>query len=116
MSACNIGGAGRRMRALIGGAVLLGTLFALGMLVSAGAPVPVRIGLFPGFLIGALGLVQARAGVCVALAARGLEEHDEGPHPITDAYTRATVRTAARSVWWRAGGAALVATAVGLLL
>jgi hypothetical protein len=112
----NIGGAGRRMRALIGGAVLLGTLFALGMLVSAGAPAPVRIGLFPGFLIGMLGLVQARAGVCVALAARGLQEHDDGPQPITDAYARATVRTAARSVWWRAGAAALVATALALLL
>lgn len=104
------------MRALLGGGVLLGTLFALTMLVSAGAPTPVRLGLFPGFLLGALGLVQARAGVCVALAARGLREDDNGPEPIADAYTRETVRTAARGVWWRAGAAAVVATGLGLLL
>jgi hypothetical protein len=114
MEACNLGGSGRRARALLGGAVLLGTLFALSMLVSAGAPRPVRLGLLPGYLIGALGLVQARAGVCVALAARGLEEHDDGPQPIVDAYRRATVQTAARSVWWRAGAAAVTATLLSL--
>jgi hypothetical protein len=112
---CNIGPGGRKVRRLMGLAMLAGAGAVFAILVRAGAPRPVRAGLFVPLLFGMLGMMQARDGVCVALAAQDLHDLDEGPVPVTDAYARARLRVRARATWWKAGLVALVSTVLAVL-
>lgn len=111
---CNIGPGGRKVRRLMGLAMLAGTGAMFAILVRAGMPRPVRAGLFVPLLFGMLGVMQARAGVCVALAAKDLHDPDEGPVPVTDAYARARLRARARATWWKAGVVAFVGTVLAV--
>ncbi|MEN9784921.1 MAG: hypothetical protein RLZZ299_185 [Pseudomonadota bacterium] len=112
---CNIGPGGRKVRRLMGLAMLAGSGAMFAILVRAGMPRPVRAGLFVPLLFGMLGVMQARDGVCVALAAKDLQDSDDGPVAVTDAYARARLRVRARATWWKAGTIALVGTVLAVL-
>jgi hypothetical protein len=64
---------------------------------------------------GALGVLQARSNVCVALAARGLRQLDSAPEP-QPAAELTRVRQEARRIHVRALLMALALTVVSLLI
>lgn len=111
----NIGPAERRKR-LIVGVVALGVCVVAALLLSLdGAPRYWRLLLFLPFWTAALGIFQARANVCVALAARGTRNLDgqQEPQPAAEL---AAVRQEARRVHVRALLTALVLTAACFLI
>ena len=107
----NIGLAERRKRHRAGVAgLLLGALVALAAW-TMGLPLAVRAASAPFFFVGSLGIFQARAHTCVALASRGVRDMDDGPEGIADAAELVAVRAQARSVLVRSVIATLVLTA-----
>lgn len=81
----NIGRRGQRQRRAAGVAALAVAAVVLGVLNEFDASRWWRLGVFPLFLFGALGLVQARARTCVALAARRTCDADLAGPALTDA-------------------------------
>ncbi len=112
---CNIGPQGRKLRRMMGAAMLIGAGGVALVLDQAGFPRPVRAGLVVPFLFGFLGVFQAQDGTCVALAGQGMVDMDEGPVPLRDAYARGVIARQVRAVWWKSGIAALLATALAVL-
>jgi hypothetical protein len=112
----NIGLAERRKRHRAGVIfVLLGV--ALVLTSWAGElPVALRAASAVFFFVGFVGLFQARAETCVALASRGVRDMDTGPEPIDDPAERADVRAQARRVLVRSALATVIATALALAL
>ena len=108
----NIGRLGQLRRRYAGAiflALALGVIIALGV---GGASRWWRLAAFPFLLVSALGFIQAQARVCVAFAARGACELDDGkPSPLDDA-TAALMKVRARGVLVRS---TLVAAAITLL-
>lgn len=87
-AAGNIGADGARFRAFFG---VLFLLFALGMmalLTVSGSPLALRFTVFLPAWIGLLCLLQARARVCVFLAARGAVATELGTRRIDDPHRR----------------------------
>jgi hypothetical protein len=70
----------------------------------------------PFFFAGFVGILQARAHTCVALASRGIRDMDDGPEEIGDAAELAAVRAQARRVlvWSLIGAVLLTAGAMAL--
>lgn len=111
----NIGRSERRKR-WIAGAVGFGlALLGFALLSLAGAPRPWRLALFIPAWLGALGLLQARAGTCVALARRGTRNLD-GKEEAAPEAELGPARAQARSLHVQALIAAFVATGLALLL
>jgi hypothetical protein len=112
----NIGPMQQRRRLLLG-LIMIALSVAVGLwLVGAGAARASRLLLFLPLLFGFLGLLQVREKTCVALAARGLRNMDQGSEPITDPAALAQVKAQARRVQVRALAAAAAITAVFVAL
>ena len=111
----NIGVAERRKR-WIAGAVGFGLALLIFTLLSlSGVSRFWRLVLFLPAWLGALGLLQARAGTCVALAQRGTRNLDGKEEPAPEAEL-GPARAQARSLHVQALITALVATGLSLLL
>jgi hypothetical protein len=113
-SAVNIGPRERRKRRVRGGAALAagaGMAFAL---VASGAPWWSRAPVFFPVWIAALGLLQAREQTCVALAARGVCNMDDGEVPVEDEAAARELREKARRINRRAALVAAMVTLVAL--
>jgi hypothetical protein len=108
----NIGPTQRRKRVRMGLAALALAVATAGVLLSAGAPRPFRLVVFVPALAAALGLLQARAQTCVALAAQGRRDLDGGAEAITDPAELRDVRAQARTVNLQAGLLAAATTAL----
>lgn len=94
----NIGPRGRAVR-LGAGAILLALGGLAGFFLAAiDAPLPLRACVFIPLFIGGLGLFQARAGTCVALAARGRRDLGRGEEPVADAGEASASRREARKI------------------
>lgn len=111
----NIGPAERRKRLIVGVFSLCVCVVAALLLSLDGAPPYWRLLLFLPFWTAALGIFQARAQVCVALASRGVRNLDgqQEPQPTAEL---AAVRKEARRVHLRALLTAMVLTALSLLI
>jgi hypothetical protein len=108
----NIGPAQRRLRLRFGIAMSAVAMLTTAFLVISGAPRPWRLMVFLPGLFAAIGLLQARARTCVALARQGRRNLDSGDEEITDPRELETVRQQARRVNLQAGLAAAAVTAV----
>src|SRR5687768_17139750 len=94
----NIGLAERRKRHRIG---VVGILLGAGVVGGAWAlelPLAVRAVSALFFFIGFIGVFQARAHTCVALASRGVRDMDAGPEAIEDPAEVAALRAQSRRV------------------
>jgi hypothetical protein len=114
MSVTNIGPGESRKRRVMGVAALAagaGLAFAL---VAWGAPWWTRAVVFFPVWIAALGLLQARERTCVALAARGVCNMDDGEAPIEDESAARELREKARRINRRAMLLAAIVTLVAL--
>lgn len=111
---CNIGPRERRKRRLMGYVSLAVTVGVAFILLTLGAPRWSRAIIFlPAWLAG-LGLLQARERTCIALAARGLINMDEGEVKIDDPRLAASLSATARRVHRRALMTAIAVTLVTL--
>jgi hypothetical protein len=111
----NIGRAERRKRWVFGAVAFATALIGFGALSVAEVPRLWRLSLFFPAWLGALGLLQARAGTCVALARRGTQNLDGKEEPAPEA-ALGPAREQARALHVQALLAALVGTALSLLL
>jgi hypothetical protein len=112
--AINIGPRERRKRRVMGIAGLaLGALLAFALVV-LGAPRPWRAVIFFPIWIAALGLLQTREQTCIALAARGLRNMDDGEEAIEDEGQAEELRAVARRINRRALMMAAIVTLVAL--
>jgi len=68
------------------------------------------------FFMGFVGVFQARARTCVALAAQGVRNMDAGAEGVEDAAEAAALRAQARGVLIRSAIATVLVTAVALLV
>jgi hypothetical protein len=114
-SACvNIGPRERRKRRVMGIAGLaLGALLAFA-LVALSAPRLSRLLVFFPMWIAALGLLQTREQTCIALAARGMRNMDDGEEAIEDERLVRELRLVARRINRRALMVAAIVTLVAL--
>ena len=108
----NIGRVGQLRRRYAGAIFLALALGVIIALVVGGASRWWRLVAFPFLLVGALGFIQAQARTCVALAARGVCELDDGAAAPLDDATAARVKVRARGVLVRS---TLLAAAITLL-
>ena len=92
-------------------AATAGLAFAL---VASGAPWWTRAVVFFPVWLAALGLLQAREQTCVALAARGVCNMDDGERPVEDETTARELRDRARRINRRAMLLAAIVTLVAL--
>ena len=112
--AINIGPDERRKRRLMGVAALAAGAALAFALVAFGAPWWSRAVVFFPVWIAALGLLQAREQTCVALAARGLRNMDDGEVPVEDEGIARELREKARHINRRAMLVAAIVTLVAL--
>jgi hypothetical protein len=75
-----------------------------------------RLAVFIPFYMGALGIVQAKEKTCVALAAQGLRNMDNGEERIMEPHKAEAMRTKAASVQRRSLFLSTVLTAVTLVI
>lgn len=109
-------GTGERRKRLVWGIVAFGAGVAIAVLLAVvHAPLIWRLPLFLLFLVGALGIFQARARTCVKLAARGQRDMDSGPQPIPDAAELQQVQRQARAVYVKSAVTAAILTALALI-
>ena len=109
----NIGPAERRKRLVMGVAGSSVCTLATVLLILDGAPRPWRLILALPWWTACLGIFQARAQVCVALAARGVQNLD-GRQVAQPATELGAVRREARRVHWRSLAAALLLTLISI--
>lgn len=104
----------KRMRiARVMGAVSAG---AAVMLLRSRAPRVFRLGLFLPLSVAAIGYFQAKHHTCVALAARGQRNMDEGEEWIEEEETREALKRQGRQVLARSLTTAAALTALAYLL
>ena len=116
MSVCvaNIGPRQRRLR-LLGGIVVLVATAAL-MVSLRQTSWATRLLAFPALLTTSVLFLQVQAQTCVALAARGERDLDEGREPVSSAVELATIKTQARQVVGRSVVIAILVTAAYALV
>lgn len=112
----NIGPAERRKRHRFGVAAILLGVVVVGVAWRLGLPLAVRAVSGLLFFMGFVGVFQARARTCVALAARGVRDMDAGPEPVEDPAEVAALRAESRRVLAKSVVAAVVVTGLALLL
>jgi hypothetical protein len=112
----NIGPLGRRRRLRSGfrSLVLGGGVGAA--LVLAGVPRRLRLGVFPLFVLGAIGIFQAYEQTCVVLAAQATRDLDSGEERIEDQAVVRQVRRQALKVFVESGLSAALLTAAVVAL
>jgi hypothetical protein len=115
MEAANIGPRERRKRRVLGLVSLTVGVGVAFVLVVYGAPRWWRLVVFFPLWLAGLGLLQARAQTCIALAARGTCNMDAGEERLTDASLITELRTKARSIHRRALVTAAAITLVTLV-
>ncbi len=111
----NIGPRERRKRRLLGIVSLTVAVAVAFVLVAFGAPRWSRLVVFFPLWMAGLGLLQARAKTCIALAARGVCNMDAGEETIKDNALAAKLRAKAASVHKRSLMVAAAITVVVLL-
>jgi hypothetical protein len=111
----NIGRSERRKRSVFGAVALGVALIGFAVMSAAEVPRLWRAVLFVPAWLGALGLLQARAATCVALARRGTRNLDGKEEPAPEAEL-GPARAQARALHVQALLAALGATGLALLL
>jgi hypothetical protein len=116
MLVANIGPAERRKRHRFGVAFLLLGVAAVGVARALDLPLAARAASAAFFFAGFLGIFQARAHTCVALASRGSRDLDVGEERIEQAQELTAVRAQARAVMARTLLATLLSTAGALAL
>lgn len=112
----NIGPAQRRRRAVVGVVFAAITVAVATPLIAYDAARPLRLVVAIPSVIAALGFFQARAQTCVALAARGLRNMDDGDRPMDDEAQLRAVQAQSRRVYLEALIATLVVTVLVLWL
>jgi uncharacterized membrane protein len=115
LDVANIGPRERRKRRLLGIVSLTVAVAVAFVLVSFGAPRWARLVVFFPLWMAGLGLLQARAQTCIALAARGVCNMDEGEETIHDDALASRLREKASAVHRRALMVAAAITVVVLL-
>jgi hypothetical protein len=110
----NLGPRERRKRFVLGIAALVAGAGLAFMLVAWDAPRWSRLLIFLPVWVAALGLFQARERTCIALAARGARNMDQGEEAIDDAEQAAELRRVARRIHRRALLTAIIVTMVAL--
>ena len=113
--ATNIGPREQRKRRLLGIVSLTVGVAVAFVLVVYGAPRWWRLVVFFPVWLAGLGLLQARARTCIALAARGTCNMDAGEERVTDESLVAQLRVKARQINRRALITAVVITLVTLI-
>ena len=113
-SAINLGPGETRKRRVMGFAALAAGAVLAFALVVVGAPWWSRAVVFFPVWLAALGLLQARERTCVALAARGVCNMDEGELPLEDETAARELRDKARRINRRALLVAATVTLVAL--
>jgi hypothetical protein len=113
-AAINIGPRERRKRRVLGIAGLAAGAFLAFALVALKAPRPTRAVIFFPIWIAALGLLQTREQTCIALAARGVRNMDDGEEAIEDERVVKELRDTARRINRRALVTAAIVTLVAL--
>jgi hypothetical protein len=102
---------------MIGGMVMVAvTILAVVVLVAADVPRWWRVLVAFPALGAALGIFQARAQTCVALAARGLENMDDGDAVVGDDRRLSQMRVQSRQVYAQSVTAAAIVTVLALIL
>ena len=114
MDVTNVGPGESRKRRLMGIAALAAGALLAFALVAMGVPFWMRAVVFFPIWLAALGLLQARERTCVALAARGVCNMDEGEAPIEDETRARELREKARRINRRAMIIAALVTLVAL--
>jgi len=112
--AINIGPREQRKRRLLGIVALTVGVAASFVLVVYGAPRVLRVVIFFPIWIAGLGLLQAREKTCIALAARGTCNMDDGEKSLSDANLITQLRVKARALNRRAAITALAVTILAL--
>src|SRR5262245_41969077 len=112
----NIGRIGQQRRRRAGVVSLLLALIGFTALALNGAGRWWHLVLFPFLWVGALGFIQAQARTCVALAARGTCELDDGRAAPLDEPTAARMKVQARGVMVRSTVLAAAVTALAVLV
>jgi hypothetical protein len=110
----NIGPREQRKRRLLGIVALTVGVATSFMLVVYGAPRMSRVVIFFPIWMAGLGLLQAREKTCIALAARGTCNMDDGEESLSDANLIEQLRVKARALNRRAIITALAATILAL--
>ncbi len=110
--AINIGPRERRKRRLMGVVALTVGVGLAFVLVVYGAPRLFRLVIFFPIWMAGLGLLQSREKTCIALAARGVCNMDEGEEEVGDESRAAALREKAR---WINRRALLTAAAITVL-
>jgi hypothetical protein len=108
----NIGRKERLRRQRIGLVSLAATAIAVVLLLALDTPRVWRVLVFLPLIVATLSLFQVRAKTCVALAARGMRNMDEGNEAIADPAELQAVKAQARRVNLQASIAAAAITAV----
>jgi hypothetical protein len=109
----NIGPREQFKRRLLGRIALIASLALTIVLIGYGAPRLLRLVIFFPLWMAALGFLQAREKVCIALAARGTCNLDAGEQKIKDPRLQAKLREQARKIHIRA---LVMAVALTLLI
>lgn len=111
----NIGPRQRRHRLIVGIAASSVTIVAATLLLAGESPRAWRLLLLVPAFVAWLGIFQARAQTCVALAARGVRNMDAGDERVVDDQADLQIRQQARGVLIKAIVAAAGVTALLLL-
>lgn len=112
----NIGPRGRRLRLQNGIIWLAIGAGAAGALVLTNQPRWLRLGAFAPFVLGAVGVFQAYEQTCVALAALGARDMDDGRKALDDPAATRQIKGQARKVIAESIVAAALLTAAALAL
>lgn len=110
----NIGPREQRKRRMMGIAALIAAALLVFVLVAWDEPRLLRLFVFFPIWIAALGLFQAREKTCIALAARGVCNMDEGEESITDERVAAELRDRAKRINRQSLMTAIIVTLVAL--
>lgn len=106
----NIGPKGRRQRMIFGIVLLAVSLALWWWLAAMNLERLWRLALFAPLFMSMLGIFQAQARTCVALAAKGVQDMDDGVNPVEDQRVDAQLRKQARQIYVRSILVALPAT------
>ncbi|MGA9996508.1 MAG: hypothetical protein WBP93_13915 [Pyrinomonadaceae bacterium] len=112
--AANIGPREQRKRRVMGIVALAAGAALVFVLVAWNEPRWLRLFVFFPIWIAALGFFQAKEKTCIALAARGVCNMDQGEENIEDEQVAAELRARARRINRRSLMAAIVVTMVAL--